>query len=342
MRQAAIVGLSGTVLTADEADLLRTAQPAGVILFKRNAEAPDQVRRLVGDARNAIGADEALVLIDQEGGRVQRLGPPHWHDFPSAGSFGRRYIVDPEGATAAARCAAQLCALELRQLGINTNCVPCLDLLFGDTHGFIAERAYGGDVGTVTVLARVVGDAHLASGVLPVIKHMPGHGRAMVDSHYALPRIPTSVDALSATDFATFRELSDLPAGMTGHVVFEEIDPGAPATQSQAVIDQIVRCRIGFDGLLMTDDLSMQALAGELGDRAGRSIAAGCDIALHCNGDLAEMEAVIAAVPKLSGQALSRFQRAAEVTARPALAFDNAAAEEVLASHVSQYANSRM
>ncbi|MGI9425617.1 MAG: beta-N-acetylhexosaminidase [Hyphomicrobiaceae bacterium] len=330
-----IVGLSGADLTPLEAAFLREAKPTGIIVFTRNAETPEQLRRLISDARDAIGEGECLTLVDQEGGRVQRLMPPHWRRLPAAETYGRRFRTDPDAAETAARMISELCAHELRALGLNTNCVPCADIPVSGANPIIGTRAYASDVATTVRLARIVAEAHLAAGILPVIKHIPGHGRAEVDSHLTLPIVDTPATELAASDFAAFKALRDLPAAMTAHVVYNAIDNANPATTSVHVLQGIVRGDIGFSGLLMSDDLSMKALAGDLGSRAAGAIAAGCDIALHCNGDLPEMQAVAANVPVLEGEALRRFQKCCAITQQQVYPLNTAQAEAALHAHLA-------
>jgi len=286
---AAIFGCAGTDLLPDETAFFREFDPLGFILFARNVDTPDQLRRLTGNLRAAVGRD-APVLIDQEGGRVQRLRAPHWHEWQPPLD-----MVQAAGPNAAAAMAirATLIALELRDVGIDANCAPVADLCSDLTHPFLRNRCYGGDVTEVTAIARAVADAHLAVGVLPVIKHLPGHGRSEADTHHHLPTVTADRATLAAHDFAPFRALADLPMAMTAHIVFAAYDD-RPATQSPEMI-RVIRDEIGFVGLLMTDDLNMQALAGDLASRTALSMAAGCDIALHCKGDLAEMQAVATA-----------------------------------------------
>jgi beta-N-acetylhexosaminidase len=329
MLAAFITALSGPEITPDEAAVLGDAQPCGVILFARNVASPDQVRRLTDAVRSAIGSD-VLILIDQEGGRVRRLRPPHWRELPPAAAYGRIYAGDPSAACETASLAARLTALELTACGINTNCAPVLDVPVPGSHGIIGDRAYGEDVGGVCALGRAVAEGYMAGGVLPVIKHIPGHGRATKDSHLDLPVVCATREELEATDFATFRSLADLPAAMTAHVVFEAVDAQAPASVSATVTEKVIRGHIGFDGLLMSDDLGMKALSGGIGERAQAVIAAGSDVALLCSGDLAQTQAVAAAVPALAGRSRQRFERARAVFGqqRP---FDVAEAEAALA-----------
>lgn len=309
MLSAFITGLAGTELSAAEATVLRVAKPCGIILFARNVAAPEQVKRLTQAAAKAIGSD-ILVLVDQEGGRVRRLLPPHWRELPPAAAYGRLYERDPEEACRSARLAARLIAAELRAVGINTNCAPVLDVPAKGCHDIIGDRAYGRRVKQVIALARAVAEGYAAGGVLPVIKHMPGHGRATKDSHLELPVVTASRAALSRTDFAAFRALADMPAAMTAHVVFSAIDKDNPASTSERVTREIMREAIGFDGLLMSDDLGMKALSGSMTERARAVIDAGSDLALVCSGELSDTEAAAEAAPRLAGASLQRFQRA--------------------------------
>jgi beta-N-acetylhexosaminidase len=306
MTSACILGCAGTQLNADERTLFASAEPFGLILFARNVEHPDQVRALVHDFRSIVGRADAPVLIDQEGGRVQRLRPPHWRDFPPAEIFGKIYDQDPAAGVEATRLGARLIADELAALGINVDCLPVGDLRHAEGHGIIGDRAYGVDPVTVATLGNAAAEGLIEGGVLPVIKHMPGHGRACADSHEALPVVETPLEELDRTDFESFRRLAGLPVGMTAHVVYAALDPERPATVSPVVISEAIRNRIGFDGLLLTDDLSMKALVGTLGNRTEESLAAGCDVALHCNGRIEEMREVVAASPKLAGEAARR------------------------------------
>jgi beta-N-acetylhexosaminidase len=330
MRSAFITGLAGQALTAREAALLKAAQPCGLILFQRNIGEPDEVRRLLETARAAVGAAELLVLIDQEGGRVQRLRPPHWRNRPAAARYGAAHARNPDGALRAARLAAGLAARELVALGINTSCAPVLDLPVPGGHDVIGDRAYGDTPERVIALGRAVAEGLLAGGVLPVIKHIPGHGRATKDSHRELPTVTASRAELEASDFLPFRALAHLPAAMTAHVVFAAIDPAAPASISERVTREVIRGLIGFDGLLISDDLGMAALAGSMPDRAQAVLRAGSDLALLCGGDVAELEAVAAVVPPLEGLARARFERACAAIGPPQ-ALDVAEAEACLA-----------
>jgi beta-N-acetylhexosaminidase len=324
-----ITALEGHELSAAEAAVLRSARPCGIILFARNVANPAQVRRLTEAARDAVGQD-ILVLVDQEGGRVSRLRPPHWHELPCAAAYGRLYRADPAEACRAARLAAQLTAGELRAAGINTNCVPVLDVPAPGSHDIIGDRAYGLDPAQVAALGRAVAEGHMAGGVLPVIKHAPGHGRATADSHLELPVVAAPRPELERTDFAAFRPCADLPAAMTAHVVYEAIDPDRPASTSPRVIDEVIRGAIGFEGLLMSDDLGMQALSGTMAERTEAVLAAGCDVALVCSGDLADSEAAAAAAPPLGGVSLERYERACAILQREE-PFESAEAERCLA-----------
>jgi beta-N-acetylhexosaminidase len=323
--RAFIVGLAGLRLGADERAFVREAEPWGLILFARNVDTSGQVRALVGEFRDALGRADAPVLIDQEGGRVQRLRPPHWPEYPAGAAYGRVYDRKPELGVAAARLGARLIAADLGALGITVDCLPLADMPIPGADSIIGDRAYGGSVEKVASIAAAVAEGLRAGGVLPVLKHIPGHGRAGVDSHHGLPVVGTERSTLEATDFAAFRRLAGLPLGMTAHVVFTAIDPVAPATISATMVREVIRGSIGFDGLLMTDDVSMEALSGTLAERAGAAVAAGCDVVLHCNGRLEEMQAVAAAVPMLDGHARRRAAAALAWT-RPASPIDAAAA----------------
>jgi beta-N-acetylhexosaminidase len=314
---AAIFGCAGPTLGDAERRFFRAADPWGFILFQRNCENPEQVRALTAALREAVCRD-APVLIDQEGGRVQRLKPPRWRQAPPALAFAAR---DPE----ALRLNIRLIAAELAALGIDVDCVPCLDVPAPGAHDIIGDRAFGRDPALVARLGRVACEALLEGGVLPVVKHVPGHGRARADSHLELPRVQASLAELRATDFAPFRALKDMPLAMTAHVVYDAVDPDAPATASAAVVRDVIRGWIGFDGLLMSDDLNMKALSGSLADRARSALAAGCDVALHCSGALAEMEEVAAALGRLDDAGARRADAALALRRRPA-PFDAAAA----------------
>ncbi|MBV9637494.1 MAG: beta-N-acetylhexosaminidase [Methylobacteriaceae bacterium] len=308
--RAFICGCTGTFLRSEERKFLAETQPWGLILFKRNIEAPDQVRGLVDAFRDIVGRADAPVLIDQEGGRVQRMGPPHWPLYPPAAVYDRLSGREDRQKQELAGLIARLIARDLKAVGIEIDCLPVLDVLAAGGHGAIGDRAYSGDPHKVAAFGRAAAEGLLAGGVLPVMKHAPGHGRARSDSHFELPRVDTDRAALESVDFHPFRSLRDLPIAMTGHVVFEAIDADSPATTSPKVIGGVIRGSIGFDGLLLTDDLSMQALSGPLGARARDALSAGVDIALHCNGNLVEAAEVAAVVPPLAGRARERAEAA--------------------------------
>jgi beta-N-acetylhexosaminidase len=301
--RALIVGLEGPALLEGERAFLSAARPWGVILFGRNVRDPAQMRALCHAIRDAAGW-HIPILIDQEGGRVQRLGPPHWAVFPLALDQALT-AQDPQRAM---WLRGRLLAADLTELGIDVNCAPVADIAGPDTHAILRNRCLGMDVDMVARHARALADGLVAGGVLPVLKHIPGHGRALVDSHLDLPRVDTDIATLHATDFAPFRTLNDLPLGMTAHLLFTALDDTRPATQSPTMID-LIRNQIGFQGMLMTDDISMQALSGSVTGRAQAALAAGCDLILHCNGILSEMRALAEICPLLDGVALARHDR---------------------------------
>lgn len=307
---AAIVGCAGTSLTDEERRFFADAQPLGFILFARNVDTPSQLRALVRSMRETVGRDDAPVLIDQEGGRVARLKPPHWPDYPPARRFGDLARADPDAACRATRLCTRLIAHDLTDLGIDVDCAPVLDVPAPDGHDIIGDRGYGETADTVSLLGRAACDGFLEGRVLPVIKHIPGHGRATADSHLELPRVPAGIGDLEAIDFAPFRALHDAPCAMTAHVLYEAIDPSSPATTSRVAIESIIRGHIGFDGLLFSDDISMQALSGAVAERTRAAISAGCDIALHCNGDISEAREVVAAAGDMTEAAIGRWARA--------------------------------
>jgi beta-N-acetylhexosaminidase len=321
---AAILGCQGPTLSAEEAAFFREARPWGFILFGRNVQSPDQVRALTDALRATVDRADAPVLIDQEGGRVQRLGPPHWRRYPPGRAYGDLPANDPLLRREITRLGARLLAHDLAALGINVDCLPVLDVPQPGAHDVIGDRAYGTTPEAVASLGRAACEGLIAGGVLPVIKHMPGHGRAMADSHLDLPVVDAAYDDLDARDFAPFRVLSDMPMAMTAHVVFTRIDPKRPATTSRKVMTQVVRGAIGFDGLVMTDDLSMKALRGDLAERARASLAAGCDMVLHCNGSPEEMKAVLAGTRPLAGRAAQRARAALGRLAKVPEPFDAA------------------
>jgi beta-N-acetylhexosaminidase len=314
--KAAIFGCAGTTLSADERAFFRDADPLGFILFARNIDSPDQARRLTEDLRSCVARAEAPVLIDQEGGRVARLRPPHWRRAPPARVLGDLYARDAEAGLEATQLNSRLLAADVTSIGCDVDCLPLLDIGFPETHAVIGDRAYAGQAEPVAALGRAAAEGLMAEGVMPVIKHMPGHGRATVDSHESLPRVSASRDTLERTDFLPFKFLADLPWGMTAHVLYEAIDPAAALTISAGGVKDVVRGHIGFDGLLLSDDLSMQALGGSLGARAARALAAGCDIALHCNGRMDEMVQVAEHSGPMTGQAVRRFEDGQRYLAR--------------------------
>jgi len=329
MAGAFICGSSGLELTPDEVAFLRESDPWGFILFRRNIARPEQTRALTEQFRSIVGRN-APVLVDQEGGRVQRLGPPHWPRYPPARRFGEVYAGDPLAGLAAARSTARLIADDLYRLGITVDCLPLCDVPQPGSHDIIGDRAYAAEPEPVALLARAAMAGLMEGGVLPVVKHVPGHGRAHADSHLSLPVVNTPREDLARIDFLPFAALADAPMAMTAHVVYSALDPHGPATLSASVIRSVIREDIGFGGLLMSDDLSMNALAGSLGERASGAIAAGCDIALHCNGDLSEMQAVAANAGTLAGPALARAD-AALAAARAPLDLDRGRMETKLA-----------
>ena len=310
MRSRAIYGCGGLILSADERAFFRELRPWGFILFGRNVQTPDQIRTLVRSLRETVGDASAPVLIDQEGGRVARLKPPHWHERPAAARFGALHVKNPEAAREATYLGARLIAHDLAGLGINVDCLPVLDVPVAGAHDIIGDRAFAHAPTTVIDLGRAQIEGLMEGGVLPVMKHIPGHGRAGADSHLALPRVEAGIEELSASDFVTFRSLDLCPMAMTAHVVYDSIDPQRPATTSPKVIRDVIRGEIGFDGLLMSDDLSMQALDGPLDVRARAALFAGCDVVLHCNGKMDEMKLVASETKILEGLPLKRAEAA--------------------------------
>ena len=297
-------------LNADEREFIRSERPWGFILFRRNVETPAQVTKLLVDLRSTLGEPDAPVLIDQEGGQVQRLRPPHWPLYPAGAAFGDLYDIDPVLGLSAARLSARLIAADLTDLGVTVDCLPLADVPVPGADDVIGDRAYGAEPGKVAAIARAVTDGLEQGGILPVLKHIPGHGRATADSHLKLPTVDTPRKELERTDFAAFRPLADLPMAMTAHVVFSALDPAHPATTSATIIEQVIRGVIGFQGLLMSDDLGMNALQGSFAERARAVVSAGCDMILHCSGKLDEMREIAAETPELSGKALDRARRA--------------------------------
>lgn len=305
MVRAFICGCAGLELTPEERSFLSATRPWGLILFKRNVDSPRQLWRLVSDFRTIVGRADAPVLVDQEGGRVQRLGPPHWQAYPSASAYGALAARDLAGATEAAELGGRLISDDLARAGITIDCAPVLDVPAPGSSSIVGDRAFGTEPEIVVRLGRAFAEGLLAGGVLPVIKHIPGHGRAEVDSHFELPVVTADRESLQS-DCEPFRRLADLPMAMSAHVIYTAYDAERPGTISPIVVDSIVRGSIGFDGLLLTDDLSMQALRGTLGERAEAALGAGCDIALHCNGKLDEAAEVAGVAPVLAGKAERR------------------------------------
>ena len=323
---AAVYGCQGHELASDERAFFQDARPFGFILFARNVDKPAQVASLCRQLRDSIGDANAPIFIDQEGGRVQRLRPPHWQNRPPARRFGELFERHPDQGREAAYLCARLIGHELRSVGVTVNCAPVLDVPVQGAHDIIGDRAYSLDPTTVIELGRATIEGYLDGGVLPVIKHAPGHGRANADSHLALPRVATPAAELSTHDFVTFRSLNHAPIAMSAHVVFEAIDPRRPATTSPKIIRDIIRREIGFEGLLVSDDLSMSALDGPLNVRTKAALFAGCDIALHCNGKMDEMIEVASEAKELAGAARDRAGRALAQLRTPA-ALDIDAAE---------------
>ena len=305
----AILGLSGEILRNRERDFFFEAQPAGFILFSRNCTGREQLRRLTDSLREVAGRDDVPILIDQEGGRVARLQPPEWPEFPAAWRFAELYRRAPISAIEAARVNALALAMTLAEVGINVNCAPLLDVRREDAHDVIGDRALGDEPTQVAALGRAILDGFEAGGICGVVKHMPGHGRAAADSHVELPTVDAAEDELAA-DLAPFRALRDAPIAMTAHVLFSAWDADRCATLSPTIIGEVIRKRIGFNGLLMSDDLAMQALSGPLSERAASAIDAGCDVVLHGSGELAENESVAGALGAIDTAALERLDRA--------------------------------
>ena len=324
--QAAVFGCSGHTVTQDERSFFEDANPLGFILFARNIDTPDQVRNLTSELRDCVGWN-APVLIDQEGGRVQRLRPPHWRSAPPMRQFGLLFDKDPDRARAAVRLNMQTIGAELADLGIDIDCAPVLDVPIPGAHDVIGDRALSLDSTVVGELAEAACEGLIDVGIVPVIKHLPGHGRAGVDSHAELPIVDASVADLSEQDFAPFTKINGLPvAGMTAHVVYEAIDDQHPATLSPRIIEEVIRNQIGFTGLLFSDDLGMKALSGSFAEKAKQSLAAGCDIALHCSGALDEMIQVASGATTLSETAAASFNKLESYRGNPRVEIDRTAA----------------
>jgi beta-N-acetylhexosaminidase len=321
--RAFITGIAGPELSDAERAFLRETEPWGLIVFKRNIGEPDALRRLTGEFRATLGWD-APVFIDQEGGRVQRMGPPSWPKYPPAAVYGLLYDRDPAAGLAVARLGARLIAADLADVGIDVDCMPVVDVPVTGADAVIGDRAFGTQPDKVAALAGAFAEGLADGAGLPVLKHIPGHGRATADSHQKLPVVTADRSTLEATDFAAFRPLAGLPLAMTAHVVFAAIDAVAPATTSAAIVRDVIRGSIGYRGLLMSDDISMGALNGSLGERTRAAISAGCDMVLHCNGDMNEMLAVAAAAPPVEGET-ARRATAALASKKPAAPIDLAA-----------------
>ena len=314
--RAAILGCAGQDLTADERAFFRDADPLGFIVFARNIDTPERTRRLIEELRSCVARADAPVLIDQEGGRVARLRPPHWRKAPPARLLGELYARDPDKGLLATKLNSHLLAADVTSIGCDVDCLPVLDIAFPETHAVIGDRAYAAAPQPVAALGRAAAEGLMAEGVMAVIKHIPGHGRASVDSHLSLPQVAASRAELERTDFLPFKLLADLPWAMTAHVLYQAIDPEAALTISARGVKEVIRDHIGFDGLLLSDDLSMQALGGTLGQRAARALGAGCDIALHCNGKRGEMEEVVAHTEPMTPAAGRRFDAGRAALAR--------------------------
>lgn len=309
--RSVIFGCAGLTLSEAEVEFFTKTDPLGFILFARNCETPSQVRALVRSLRKCIDRPDAPVLIDQEGGRVQRLNPPHWRGAPPASAFAAMAVVDPDRAVTAARMNMRLIAAELYDLGINVNCAPVLDLPIAGADPIIGNRAAGATPAMATVLGRAACEGLFAGGVAPIMKHIPGHGRALVDSHLELPVVNASRSELAASDYVPFRDIRACEWAMTAHVVYPAIDAISPATTSKTVIEGVIRTEIGFEGVLVSDDLSMKALQGSFAERTQQALEAGCDIVLHCSGELAEMTEVANAAAPISSDTKHRLLRAA-------------------------------
>ena len=307
--RAVIFGCAGPRLTVEERRFFARVDPLGFIVFARNVQTPEQLRALTGELRDCLGRPDAPILVDQEGGRVQRLRPPHWRAAPPAARFGTLAAKDPTAAAEAARLNAALIAGELAAVGLDVVCAPVLDLRFPGAHDVIGDRSFGGDPEIVAALGEASCEGSLMAGVTPILKHVPGHGRSMVDSHLSLPVVEASRVELERSDFRPFKALSRYPWAMTAHILYRALDPDRPATMSRRVVDEIIRGHIGFDGVLVGDDLSMEALSGTIGERAAATLAAGCDLALHCNGRMAEMESVAEATGRIGATTLRRLEQ---------------------------------
>jgi len=310
MTKAFITGLAGTELSQAERDFIRAERPWGFILFRRNIDTPAQVAALTAEIRNVLGVADVPILVDQEGGRVQRFRPPNWPLYPAGAAFGQLYDIAPALGLKAARLSARLIADDLTKVGVTVDCLPLADVPVVGANDVIGDRAYGNEPNKVAAIARAVTEGLEQGGILPILKHIPGHGRAMADSHLALPVVDTPKNELESIDFAAFKPLADLPMAMTAHVVFSAYDAAHPATTSATMIERVIRGLIGFQGLLMSDDVGMNALAGSMAERTKALLAAGCDMVLACSGEPDEMHQVARETPELSGKALARAKAA--------------------------------
>jgi beta-N-acetylhexosaminidase len=329
MTKAFITGLAGTRLSDAERDFIRAERPWGFILFRRNIDTPAQVAALTAEIRDVLGGVDVPILVDQEGGRVQRFRPPNWPLYPAGAAFGQLYDIDPALGLKAARLSARLIADDLTQVGVTVDCLPLADVPVPGADDVIGDRAYGNDPQKVAAIARAVTEGLEQGGILPILKHIPGHGRATADSHLTLPVVHNPKNELESIDFAAFKPLADLPMAMTAHVVFSAYDAAQPATTSATMIERVIRGLIGFQGLLMSDDVGMNALAGSIAERTRALLAAGCDMVLHCSGELDEMRWVARETPELSGKALERANAALASRHAPK-PFDRAAARAEL------------
>jgi len=311
-----IFGCEGTGLSPNEVSFFREVEPLGFILFQRNCETPEQIKALTDSLKDLVASEHVPILIDQEGGRVARLKPPHWSAYPPMQVFGDMIQNGYEKASEALKLNCMLIADDLRKLGITVNCLPVLDLPQNDADPIIGDRAFSCDPHLTGALGRIVVESLMEGGILPVIKHIPGHGRALVDSHKALPVVDATVEDLGSHDFIPFRSLHDAPFGMTAHVTYTALDAEKCATQSAMIIQTIIRDKLGFKGFLMTDDLSMQALSGSFAERTRLSLEAGCDIALHCNGNLLEMEQIAGALKPITNSMVEEIDELLLLAAR--------------------------
>lgn len=310
--KALICSLRGTRPTVEERAFFKAEDPWGFIVFARNIEEPNQISDLCAELRDIVGRSDAPILVDQEGGRVQRFRPPHWENYPSASVLGDLFKIDREKGRRAVWLLSRLHAFDLLRVGVTVNCLPVLDIPTADSHAVIGDRAYGDTSDSVTVMGQSACDGLVAGGVMPVIKHIPGHGRATADTHFELPVVDESWETLATTDFKPFADLNHIPMAMTAHVIYSAVDPSAPATTSRIVMDHVVRSHMGYDGLVMSDDITMDALSGDLTQRTQAVFEAGCDIVLHCTGQIEEMKEVAAVTPALEGDAARRAIRALE------------------------------